>query len=53
MLLQAQERSLKLMEFDRKKAIASLDEGKLVIPVWLDVIDQQLNKRLNERNESA
>ncbi|MCC5641254.1 MerR family transcriptional regulator [Nostoc sp. CHAB 5844] len=53
MLLQAQERSLKLVEFDRKKAIASLDEGKPVIPVWLDVIDQQLNKRLNERNESA
>jgi DNA-binding transcriptional MerR regulator len=53
MLLQAQERSLKLVEFDIKKAIASLDEGKPVIPVWLDVIDQQLNKRLNERNESA
>jgi len=26
--------SLELMEFDIKKAIASLDEGKPVIPVW-------------------
>jgi long-subunit acyl-CoA synthetase (AMP-forming) len=31
------ERSLELVEFDRKKAIASLDEGKPVIPVWLEV----------------
>ncbi|MHC5726919.1 hypothetical protein [Nostoc sp.] len=47
------EKTLRFTEFNRKKAIASLDEGKPVIPVWLDVIDQQLNKRLNERNESA
>jgi len=38
--------SLELVEFDRKKAIASLDEGKPVIPVWLDVIYQQLMNRL-------
>ena len=44
---------LTLVEFDRTKAIASLDAGKRVIRVWLDVIDQHLNKRLNEQNESA
>ena len=48
MLLQAQERSLKLVEFDRKKAIASLDEGKPVIPVWLDVVYQLVASRLKE-----
>ncbi len=53
MLLQAEERSLRLVEFEREKAIASLDEGKPVIPVWLDVIERQLNKRLNQCNESA
>ncbi|MEH1940791.1 MAG: hypothetical protein V7L01_11305 [Nostoc sp.] len=31
---------LSLVEFDREKAIASLVEGKPVIPVWLDVIYQ-------------
>lgn len=54
LLSQAQERSplgvpkvsLSLVEFDRKKAIASLDEGKPVIPVWLDVIYQQLMNKL-------
>jgi hypothetical protein len=35
-------RALKLLEFDLEKAIASLDEGKSVIPVWLDVIYQGL-----------
>jgi hypothetical protein len=45
--------SLSLVEFDRKRAIprsrfaiASLDEGKAVIPVWLDVIYQQLLMKL-------
>jgi hypothetical protein len=44
--------SLSLVEFDRKMAIptecfanASLDEGKAVIPVWLDVVYHNL--RLN------
>ena len=46
-------RSLEIVEFDRERAIASLDEGKPMIPVWFDVIDQQLNKRLNEQNENA
>ncbi|MCX5982582.1 MerR family transcriptional regulator [Anabaena sp. AL93] len=44
LLLSAQDDSLSLVEFDREKAIASLDEGKSVIPVWLDVIYQQLQK---------
>ncbi|MBW4592436.1 MAG: MerR family transcriptional regulator [Brasilonema angustatum HA4187-MV1] len=54
LLLEAHERSplgvpkvsLKLMEFDREKAIASLDEGQPVIPVWLDQIYQQLQQKL-------
>ncbi|MEH1916877.1 MerR family transcriptional regulator [Nostoc sp.] len=54
LLSQAQERSplgvpkvsLKLVEFDRKKAIASLDEGQPVIPVWLDEIYKQLQQKL-------
>ena len=45
MLLLLQDDSLSLVEFDRKRAIASLDEGKSVIPVWLDVIYQELDKR--------
>lgn len=57
MLLQAQERSplgvpkvsLELVEFDRKNAIASLDAGKPVIPVWLDVIYQQLEVKLEKQ----
>lgn len=35
-----------LMEFDRDKVIVSLDEGKPVIPVWLDQIYQQLQQKL-------
>ena len=46
LLLSAQNESLSLVEFDRKSAIASLDEGKPVIPVWLDEIYQQLASRL-------
>ncbi len=53
MLLSAQDASLSLVEFDRKRAIpterfaiASLDEGKAVIPVWLDVIYQRLASKL-------
>ena len=45
--------SLSLVEFDRKRAIprsrfaiAPLDEGKAVIPVWLDVIYQWLEVNL-------
>ncbi|MEJ6479940.1 MerR family transcriptional regulator [Nostoc punctiforme UO1] len=56
LLSQAQERSplgvpkvsLELVEFDRKKAIASLDAGKPVIPVWLDEIYQKLALKLGK-----
>ena len=46
MLLLSQDDSLSLVEFDRKMAIAHLDQGKAVIPVWLDVIYQQLLMKL-------
>jgi DNA-binding transcriptional MerR regulator len=46
LLLSAQDDSLSLVEFDRERAIASLDEGKAVIPVWLDVIYEKLQKKL-------
>lgn len=46
LLLSAQNESLSLVEFDRKSAIAFLDEGKAVIPVWLDVIYEKLISRL-------
>ena len=51
LLWDRQGRSLQVVEFDLERAIASLDKGQPVIPVWLDVIYQQLNNRLNERNE--
>ena len=53
MLLLSEDDSLSLVEFDRKRAIASLDEGKSVIPVWLDIIYNKLNNRLINQNESA
>lgn len=40
-------RKLQLMEFDLKKAIALLEQGKPVIPVWLDEIYQLLAKKLS------
>jgi hypothetical protein len=43
--------AIDLVEFDMARAIVSLDKGQPVIPVWLDVIYQQLNNRLNEGNE--
>ncbi|MEI2577515.1 MerR family transcriptional regulator [Scytonema sp. PRP1] len=46
LLLNGHKRSLSLVAYDRKQAIASLDEGKPVIPVWLDVIYQQLMNKL-------
>ncbi|MEH1902096.1 MAG: MerR family transcriptional regulator [Nostoc sp.] len=48
LLSQAQERSLELVEYDRKKAIASLDAGKPIIPVWLDEIYQKLALKLGK-----
>ncbi|WP_414526710.1 MerR family transcriptional regulator [Nodularia chucula] len=47
LLLSAQNESLSLVEFDRESAIASLDEGKSVIPVWLDVIYNRLASKLS------
>ncbi|MCP6762093.1 MAG: MerR family transcriptional regulator [Fischerella sp. CENA71] len=46
LLWDGEKRTLLLMEFDREKAIASLDEGKPVIPVWLDEIYQRLALKL-------
>jgi hypothetical protein len=43
-----QDDSLSLLEFDRKRAIAFLDEGKAVIPVWLDEIYQNLALNLGK-----
>jgi len=39
---------LELVEFDLSKAHASLDEGKPVIPMWLDVIYQQLVNKMQK-----
>lgn len=47
------EKDLRLEEFEREDVIAYIDKGQPVIPVWLDQIYQQLDNRLNERNESA
>ena len=38
-------RSLNLEEFDREKAIALLDRGQAVIPIWLETIHQNLSKK--------
>lgn len=40
--------SLFVVEFDREKAIASLEQGQPVIPVWLDIIYQQLAEKLGK-----
>lgn len=37
-----QERSLQLVEFDLEKAIACLEQGKAVIPLYLDQIHNKL-----------
>ncbi|MDJ0713812.1 MAG: MerR family transcriptional regulator [Prochloraceae cyanobacterium] len=39
-------RSLILVEFDREKAIASLDKGKAIIPIWLDEIHLHLQNKI-------
>ncbi|MDB9475025.1 MerR family transcriptional regulator [Dolichospermum circinale] len=41
-MLLSRDDSLSLVEFDRERAIAHLDQGKAVISVWLDVIYQNL-----------
>jgi len=42
------DRSLELVEFDLELAIASLREGQPTIPLWLDVIHQQLVEKLKK-----
>ncbi|WP_017654038.1 MerR family transcriptional regulator [Fortiea contorta] len=50
MLLQeASATTLSLVEYDRNQAIAFLDAGKPVIPVWIDVIYQQLLQKLEKQ----
>jgi len=49
LLPETQKQSLALMEYDRTKAIASLDEGKPVIPVWLDIIYRRLESQLSTK----
>ena len=39
---------LELVEYNRKVASTSMDEGKAVIPVWFDVIYQQLVKKISQ-----
>ena len=39
-------RSLVLEEFDRARAIALLDRGQAVIPIWLDTIHQRLRSKM-------
>jgi DNA-binding transcriptional MerR regulator len=41
-----QKKDFRLEEFKREDAIASIDKGQPVIPVWLDEINQQLALRL-------
>ena len=40
-------RSLDLVEFDMVRAIASLDKGQPVIPIWLDQIHRTLAAKLS------
>ncbi|PAX60370.1 MerR family transcriptional regulator [Brunnivagina elsteri] len=42
---------LELVEFDLKKAIALLEQGKAVVPVWLDAIDHHLKDNLTKHKE--
>jgi len=46
LLSEAQDESLSLVEFDRKSAIASLDAGEPVIPIWLEKIYQRVVSQL-------
>ena len=50
LLWDEKKRSLILMEFDREKAIAALDNEQAVIPIWLDKIHNRLNGICCERN---
>lgn len=39
---------LKFKDFERESAIASLDKGEAIVPLWLDRIYQRLNQRLKK-----
>lgn len=41
-------KDLGLEEFDREDAIASLEKGQPVIPLWLDEIHHQLTVKLDK-----
>lgn len=41
-----EKKTLKLEDFKREVAIASLDDGQPVIPLWLDRIHQRLSQKL-------
>lgn len=43
-----EKKDLRLEAFEREDAIASLDLGQPVIPLWLDVIHQQLRQKLEK-----
>ncbi|AFZ13450.1 putative MerR family transcriptional regulator [Crinalium epipsammum PCC 9333] len=43
-----EKKDLSLEEFEREDAIASLDKGQPVIPMWLDQIHHQLAVKLDE-----
>ncbi|MEP0880984.1 MerR family transcriptional regulator [Trichocoleus sp. ST-U3] len=47
------ERSLEVVEFELHIAMALIQEGELVIPVWLDRIHQRVAKRLAEESDRS
>lgn len=38
---------LTLMPYEKEKAIVLLEEGKTIIPLWLDKINQELNFKVH------
>ena len=41
---------LDLIEFEREQAIAFLDNGQPIIPLWLDLLHQKLQQQLIEKD---
>ncbi|MEB3310908.1 MAG: MerR family transcriptional regulator [Snowella sp.] len=41
---------LDLVKFDREQAIAFLDNGQPIIPLWLDLIHQKLQQQLSKKD---
>ena len=46
-------RSLVLKEFDREKAIALLDKGQAVIPIWLETIHNKLDRKTTKSKSNT